>query len=133
MFHASHDDSIKSVSSRRIEVITGPVLRRRWTAEEKTRIVAESFAGQMSALAVARRHGVAGGVLYAWRKQARDGVLAIAPIPERFVPLEIDDGRSGEAQPAPMIEVVAGDVTIRLATSTDEETLRRVIRAVRAA
>jgi transposase-like protein len=31
-----------------IEVITGPVLRRRWTAEEKARIVAESFAGQMS-------------------------------------------------------------------------------------
>ena len=57
MFHASHDDSIKSVLSRRIEVITGPVLRRRWTAEEKARIVAESFAGQMSALAVDRVGG----------------------------------------------------------------------------
>src|SRR6266700_725571 len=37
-------------SYRRIEVITGQRRRRRWTAQEKARIVAESFAAGVSAL-----------------------------------------------------------------------------------
>lgn len=127
----SHDDSSKGGIYRRVEVITGPVRRRRWTLEEKVRIVAESFGGQMSALEVARRHGVAAGVLYAWRKQARDGVLAIAPISASFVPLALDDGESAPAMVEAMIEVAAGDVVVRLPARADEETLRRVIRAVR--
>ena len=48
---------------RRIEVITGRSRRRRWTAEEKARIVAESFEADANISEVARRNGVARGVL----------------------------------------------------------------------
>jgi predicted P-loop ATPase len=48
-------------SYRRIEVITGQRRRRRWTAEEKSRIVAESFEEGANISEVARRNGVVGG------------------------------------------------------------------------
>ena len=43
MANAMLDARQDANSYRRIEVITGRSRRRRWTAEEKTRIVAESF------------------------------------------------------------------------------------------
>ena len=39
----------------RIEVLSGPERRRRWSAEEKRSIVAEAFAPGASVCAVARR------------------------------------------------------------------------------
>lgn len=42
--------------------------RRRWTAEERREIVAESETGSVSA--VARRHGVAVSLVFRWRRQA---------------------------------------------------------------
>jgi transposase len=50
-------------SYRRVEVITGQRRRRLWTAEEKARIVAESFEEGANISEVARRHGVARGLL----------------------------------------------------------------------
>src|SRR5262245_1976003 len=43
----------------RIEVITSVQRRRRWSAEEKARIVQETYAPGMSVSLVARQHGVA--------------------------------------------------------------------------
>ena len=43
---------------RRVEVFTGAGRRRAWTAEQKARVVAESYAGSESVSAVARRHGL---------------------------------------------------------------------------
>ena len=54
---------------QRVEVITGRQRRRRWTAEEKARIVAESFEANANISDVARRHGVARGLLTTWRRQ----------------------------------------------------------------
>src|ERR1700756_2070936 len=54
-------------SYRRIEVITGQRRRRHWTAEEKARIVAESFEEGANISEVARRHGVVRGLLTVWR------------------------------------------------------------------
>ena len=42
---------------RRLEVFTGSGRRRRWTAEQKVRIVAESYDGGESICAVARGTG----------------------------------------------------------------------------
>ncbi|MGY3116212.1 transposase-like protein [Bradyrhizobium sp. S3.14.4] len=51
------------------------VSRRRWTAEEKARIVAESLEANANLSDVARRHGVARGLLTAWRRQlSSDGI-----------------------------------------------------------
>jgi transposase len=72
---------------RRIEVITGQRRRRRWTAEEKVRIVAESFEADANISEVARRHSVARGLLTAWRRQFAAAARGKVP---SFVPVRID-------------------------------------------
>ena len=54
---------------RRIEVITGPDRRRRWSLEQKRAIVVESHRTDTTPSAVARRHGLNTGQLYTWRRQ----------------------------------------------------------------
>ena len=51
--------------------------RRKWTAAEKLRIVAESSRGHRAVSATARRYGLSTSHLFHWRKQARDGRLHI--------------------------------------------------------
>ena len=58
---------------QRIEVITGTARRRRWTTEEKLRIVEESLQPGMTVSYVARQHGVAPNLLFRWRKLMREG------------------------------------------------------------
>jgi transposase len=56
---------------RRIELITGIGRRRRWSREDKARIVVESLTGGVSVSEVARRHGLSPQQLFAWRREAR--------------------------------------------------------------
>jgi transposase len=56
---------------RRIELITGACRRRRWSSEDKARIVEESLASGVSVSEVARRHGLSPQQLFAWRREAR--------------------------------------------------------------
>jgi transposase len=61
----------------RLEVVdTGR--RRRWSEDEKLRIVAESFAGPRLVSVTARRHGVSRSLLFSWRKAYRAGRLGAA-------------------------------------------------------
>jgi transposase len=55
MSNAMLDARQEGDSYRRIEVITGQRRRRRWTAQEKARIVAESFEEGANISEVARR------------------------------------------------------------------------------
>lgn len=87
----SHQDSHQAGSYRRIELITGETRRRRWTAEEKAGILAESFQPGAKVSDVARRHGVNRGLLWTWRHQARKrGMVA----EQTFVPVRIVDEAS---------------------------------------
>jgi transposase len=58
----------------RVEVITG-VARRRWSAEEKLRIVGDLSRPGASVLSVARDHDVDASLLFKWRRLAREGAL----------------------------------------------------------
>ena len=58
----------------RLDVISTGA-RRRWTLEEKQRIVAESYSGPRLVSATARRHGLSASQLFAWRRLARTGGL----------------------------------------------------------
>ena len=80
-------------SYRRIEVITGQRRRRRWTAQEKARIVAESFEEGANISEVARRNGVVRGLLTVWRHKLAAAVGVNAP---GFVPVLI----ASEGSPA---------------------------------
>jgi transposase len=82
----SHQARHQAKGYRRIELITGETRRRRWTAEEKAQILAESFQPGASVSEVARRHGVNRGLLWTWRHEARKRGAIGAPT---FVPLRI--------------------------------------------
>jgi transposase len=56
---------------RRLEVFTGVGRRRRWTTEQKARIVAESYESGETVCAVARRHGLTPQQLFGWRRHTR--------------------------------------------------------------
>jgi transposase len=58
---------------QRVELITGTARRRRWTTEEKLRIVEESLQPGMTVSYAARRHGVAPNLLFRWWKLLREG------------------------------------------------------------
>jgi transposase len=66
MRNHSRTDSTNADSFRRVEVITGVGRRRRWSLEEKARIVAESLDPATTSSAVARRYGLHASQLFAW-------------------------------------------------------------------
>jgi transposase-like protein len=51
------------------------LLRRRWTAEEKLRILEEARQTGVSVSEVCRHHQIAPGQFYLWERQARQGAL----------------------------------------------------------
>lgn len=53
------------------EVLVGPERRRRWSEDEKARIIGESLRPGAQVADIARRHGVSRALLYSWRRAAR--------------------------------------------------------------
>jgi transposase len=79
-----------TVGNRRIEVITGRERRRRWTAEQKREIAAESLQPGLSPIMVARKYGISSGLLYTWRQRLLCGALgAVADTTPRFVRVDV--------------------------------------------
>ncbi|MCA3774943.1 MAG: transposase [Cutibacterium sp.] len=72
-----------------LEIISGVERRRRWSDADKLRIVAEADEAGAKVAEVARRHEISRSILWAWRKQARAGVLA-TPDPLDFLPVVVD-------------------------------------------
>ena len=68
------------------EVLSGVQRRRRWTPEEKIRIVEETYLPGMSVSLVARRHGIGGNQIFAWRRLMAQGALTAAAAGEEVVP-----------------------------------------------
>jgi transposase len=128
---------------RRVEVLTGPVRRRRWSAEEKARIVEESLIPGARVSDVARRWQICSQQVFSWRREARGTVmttpcLAADPSMPGFVPIMAE----AEASPpitAPtassssaVIEVKLAGAIVRVASGMDGAMLTEVLRAVRA-
>jgi len=95
------------VAYERVEVITSVERRRRWSAQEKLRLVAESYQAEGGVGEGSGRAGLHRSLLQRWRRQVRDGAL----VAERqgapsFVPLAIDD-RAAAGTPA-LATAVAG-------------------------
>jgi transposase len=69
----------------RLEVVeTGR--RRRWTEDEKLRIVAESLSGARQGSSTARRHGISRSLLMTWRRQFRAQPAPCMEAGSGFVP-----------------------------------------------
>lgn len=70
------------------EILNGVERRRRWSEDEKARIIEESFTAGAKVSDVARKHGVSRGLIFAWRKEARVDGLAIPAVP-RLIPVQL--------------------------------------------
>jgi transposase len=119
----------------RVEIFQGRA-RRRWSEDDKRRLVAETFAPGETVHGVARRRGVSTSQLFTWRKRLRaeagfpppaPGVpgfaaVAIAPVP----PL------AGEAEAPPgLIEVeLAGGDRVRITGAADPAVVAAALRAL---
>ena len=80
--------------------VLGAERRRRWTAEQKARIVAESFGSGEPVSWVARRHDLSTSQLFAWRKAAKDGTDAgLAAVAAAFLPVEVTEDPDAEGDP----------------------------------
>src|ERR1700709_1616660 len=69
----------------RVEVLDGLERRRRWSQDDKARIVEETLVPGAKVTDVARRNGVAASVVFTWRRQART-VVKVGPC---FAPVQI--------------------------------------------
>lgn len=133
-------DHIVDASERRsrIDIRTGIGRRRRWSVEVKGRVVAESYAPGAVVSEVARRHDIAPQQLFAWRKEARSGRLALpvdATTP-MFVPVitaNVERDAAGEIANRGSIVIEIGGALVRAEPGVDVVWLRDVLRAVKAA
>jgi transposase len=100
----------KSASGERIEVTVRAERRRRWSAEEKLRIVRETLRPSAVAQVVADRNGIGTGQLYTWRKQmltaAITGFAAVETVAEpQVAPRLTAPSVAGDPSPAAVTEV----------------------------
>jgi transposase len=129
----------KAEPVKRVEVFIGTGRRRRWTAEQKARIVAESYEKGETGSGVARRHGLTPQQLFAWRRDARQqtgdgaargGMGFARVVVDACAEALVSSGLCGGPL---VIEIVIGGATVRVPVGTDGTTLQTVLRAVRAA
>ena len=89
--------------------------RRRWSDEFKAQAVAAALEPGVNVSALARRLGISPPQLFGWRKAFLKKQNRAAPA----------------GTPVPMVEIVVGEVTIRVGPAVSEAALRRILRAVR--
>ena len=117
---------------RRLEVITGVGRRRRWSLEEKARIVAESLDPATTASVVARRYGLHASQLFTWRQQLQRSASPAGTIGgPGFVPVLLAEDSTALAEPVGRMEIVLGPAVVRVGVDVDGPALRRVLEAVR--
>ena len=91
--------------------------RRRWSDEFKAQAVEAALEPGVNVSALARRLGISPPQLFGWRKA--------------FLKKQNADAPAGT--PTPMVEIVVGEVLIRVGPDLSEAVLRRILRAVRSA
>jgi transposase len=125
------------VANSQIEIINGRERRRRWSLDDKLRIVAESREPGASVRAVAARHDVYPKLLSTWRSLERHGRLVGTSA--RFVPVRLIEAPPPTAAIPPStnaaaetIEIILPDGSrVRVGNDVSLATLRRVMTALR--
>jgi transposase len=141
--------------SGRVEIITGPERRRRWSEEEKLQLVEEACRPGHSVSQVARQRGINASQLFAWRRQALAKGLVSDDRPEptavaalTFAPVKVAEEEATadakEQMPPPRrrsvprgsatieIELKNGD-RVRVEGSADAALVARIVLALRRA
>jgi transposase len=114
----------------RVEVITGPERRRRWSDEQKRAIVTASFAPGAVVSEVARRADVSSGQIYRWRQEFRAAAAGFAQvlIAESRTPNPAN-GATSCTEPAIEVEF-AGRARVRIPGSIPAVLAAAVVKAL---
>lgn len=128
----------KEASAGRVEVLSDPGGRRSWSDEAKGRIVLESHAPGARVVDVARRHGVAPQQVTTWRREARQGKLALSVDDDAgFALLALEESAAPAPAPGPApglaVAIEQDGLTIRLPADTPPERIAAVAAALRRA
>ena len=122
--------------------VLGVERRRRWSAEDKARIVEETLMPGAVVCEVARRHGVAQSLLFTWRRLARtaepasrgDSILLPGEIDATAPPSGSEAARQSRAVTKGrrprfgVIEIELGSGSrVRVDNEVDADALRRVL------
>lgn len=122
--------------------VLGAERRRRWSYDEKVRLVEETLQAGETVCGVARRHGLAPSLLFSWRRQARQGRLGGETVPA-LVPVEITSPPTPACGPqlpssapaqrarAGIIEIELSGCRVRVDRDVDAEALQRVLDLLR--
>jgi transposase len=103
----------------RVEVLGEVERRRRWSRDDKMRIIEETLAPGAVVTEIARRHGISTSLVFTWRRRARlASVVSAGPklVPVQLTPAAAESVRSIEAAAAipsrkrpGLIEIELGD------------------------
>lgn len=91
---------------RQITVMHGPERRRRWTDEERLRILAEAAAPGACVADVARQHDISTARIYTWRHKLRQQIAG-----PQFAEAVVDAGNVNVpiSEPSPAVVVELGN------------------------
>ena len=128
----------------RVEIRTGVGGRRRWTDEEKGRIVAEAVAPGAVVAEVARRYELTPQHLFTWIRAAKAGELALpaevvqvdcASAETSFVPVIVEPAETPKRalcrERSVAVEIAIGSIKVRVRNDADTRTIEAVLRAVK--
>jgi transposase len=131
-----------TVASERVEIVTRGERRRSFSAEEKVRLVAETFRPGETVTAVSRRHGICTSLLHRWRREARGEVPSRRAARPLLLPVRLvaPDGASASSMPLPVSDISSAPIEVvlrngrmlRVAATTDAAAVARLAAALEA-
>ena len=119
-----------------IDLIVGPKGKRRSPEALKARIVAETLVEGATVNAVARRYDMRPNHVSQWRRLARTGRLVLPAVPAAFgfAPILVHQDPAPEPTPvAGALDVMLGEVTLRLDAAKPTVRIAEIVRALNAA
>ena len=129
---------------RRLEVITGTGRRRRFSENDKARIVEETLVAGAVVSEVARWHGLTPRQVFTWRRQARRLAVRSVAVEAQFVPAVVEASLPERAvqrgrkrsrrvdRTSGIIEVEIEGETVRVGRGAEAKTVAAVLRALKA-
>ena len=109
-----------------ITLMTGPERRRRWSDEDKQRILEEAFGPGGNAAEAARRHDVSNGLIYTWRAKTRASTA-----PGFVEAVVVDRPLATDAGSGPIIHVELPSARVSITGAASPVLVDVVLRALR--